>query len=107
MLVASLCILHWNAISGYQIRSRHALLKMLTGTKEKEDLSFDNINTLLITSTSLIVLSCVMEVCIYFLYNNKVQKTTQIRLHLEPDFAVPSQNRDCVRARGGKQEINR
>ena len=72
MLVASLCILHWNAISGYQIRSRHALLKMLTGAKEKEDLSFDNINTLLITSTILMVLSCIIEVVMYYLYNNKV-----------------------------------
>ena len=62
------------AISGYQIRSRHAFLKMLTGTKKEEDLSFDNINKLLITSTILMVLSCVMEVLMYFLYNNKVQR---------------------------------
>ena len=73
VLVVSICILHWNAISGYQIRSRHALLKMLAGTtKEKEDLSFYYIKILLITSTSVMVFSCVMEVCIYFLYNNKV-----------------------------------
>ena len=46
---------------------------MLTGTtKQKEDQSFDNINTLLITSTILMVLSCIMEVCMYYLYNNKV-----------------------------------
>ena len=60
-------------ILGYKIRSRHALLKMLTGTKKEEDQSFDNINTLLITSTSVMVLSCIMEVLMYFLYNNKVQ----------------------------------
>ena len=42
---------------------------MLTGTKPKEDQSFDNINILLITSTSLILLSCIMEVLMYFLYN--------------------------------------
>ena len=59
-------------ISGYQIRSRHAFLKMLTGTKKEEDRSFDNINTLLIASTILMVLSCIMEVLMYFLYNNKV-----------------------------------
>ena len=45
---------------------------MLTGTKIKEDQSFDNINNLLITSTILMVLSCVMEVVMYFIYNNKV-----------------------------------
>ena len=63
----------WIAIVGYQIRSRHAFLKMLTGTtKQKEDFSFDNINNLLITSTILMVLSFVMEVVMYFIYNNKV-----------------------------------
>ena len=46
---------------------------MLTGTtKQKEDQSFDNINTLLITSTVLMILSCIMEVVMYYLYNNKV-----------------------------------
>ena len=62
------------AISGYQIRSRHAFLKMLTGTKKEEDLSFANVNTLLITSTVMMVISCVMEVLMYFLYNNKVKQ---------------------------------
>ena len=57
---------------GYRIRFRHALLKMLTGTKEMEDLSFDNINILLIISTSMMIFSCILEVCMYFLYNNKV-----------------------------------
>ena len=62
-----------NCKLGYQIRSRHAFLKMLTGlTKIEEDQSFDNINILLITSTSVMFLSCVMEVLMYFLYNNKV-----------------------------------
>jgi len=59
-------------ISGYQIRSRHAFLKMLTGTKKEEDQSFDNINKLLIASAILMVLSCIMEVLMYFLYNKKV-----------------------------------
>ena len=59
-------------ISGIQIRNRHALLKMVSGTKQEEDESFSNINILLITSTSLMILSCVMEVLMYFLYNNKV-----------------------------------
>ena len=45
---------------------------MLTGTKKEEDWSFDNINTLLITSTIMMVLSCVMEILMYYIYNNKV-----------------------------------
>ena len=46
---------------------------MLTGTtKKEEDWSFENINTLLITSTILMVFSCVMEIFMYFVYNNKV-----------------------------------
>ena len=64
-------------ISGYQIRSRHFLLKKLIGTKPEEDLSFDNVNTLLITSSSMMFLSCIMEVLMYFLYNNKVLTLSQ------------------------------
>ena len=67
-------------ILGYQIRSRHAFLKMLTGTKKEEDRSFDNINKPMIGSTILMVLSCVMEVLMYFLYNEKVQKNNKIKL---------------------------
>ena len=67
-------------ISGYQIRSRHAILKLVSGTKKEEDQSFNNINTLLITSTILMAFSCVMEVLMYFLYNNKVERTTVIFL---------------------------
>ena len=48
------------------------MLKLVSVTKPEEDESFDNINTLLITSTSLMILSCVMEVLMYFVYNNKV-----------------------------------
>ena len=66
-------------ILGYQIRSRHAILKLVSVTKKEEDQSFDKINTLLVSSTILIVLSCVMEVLMYFLYNNKVQKTQIIK----------------------------
>ena len=45
---------------------------MVSVTKSEEDQSFDNINTLLITSTSVMIFSCIMEVLMYFLYNNKV-----------------------------------
>ena len=60
-----------NKISGYQIRSRHFILKAVSVTYPEEDRSFDNINTLLITSTSVMMISCIMEVMIYFLYNNQ------------------------------------
>ena len=32
-------------ISGYQIRSRHAILKLVSGTKKEEDQSFDKKTT--------------------------------------------------------------
>ena len=66
-------------ILGYKIRSRHAILKLVSVTKKEENQSFDHINTLLIASTILLVLSCVMEVLMYFLYNNKV--ATEYRVH--------------------------
>ena len=69
------------ATLGYQIRSRHAFLKMLTGTKKEEDQSFDNINNLLIISTSVMILSCVMEILMYFLYNNKVFNSIIVTLN--------------------------
>ena len=52
---------------------------MVSGTKQEEDESFDNINTLIIISTSVMILSCVMEVLMYFLYNNKV--ATEYKVH--------------------------
>ena len=73
-------------ISGYQIRSRHFLLKKLIGTKPEEDLSFDNVNTLLITSTSVMIFSCIMEVLMYFLYNNKVFSESLNILPISADF---------------------
>jgi len=45
---------------------------MITGTTEKEDESFENVKTLLISCNSMMILFCIMEVLMYFLYNNKV-----------------------------------
>ena len=45
-------------------------------SKKEENQSFDNINILLITSTILMVFPCVMEVLMYFHYNNKVEDNT-------------------------------
>ena len=78
---------------------------MLTGTKKEEDLSYDNINTILIISTILMVFSCGMEVLMYFLYDNKVSIFT-LTIKFSPDFEVSSQKRDGCRARGEKQEEN-
>ena len=59
-------------ILGYQVRSRHLLLKILTGTKPEEDLSYDNINICIIVGTVSLIFTSVMEMLTYYLYNNKV-----------------------------------
>ena len=59
-------------ILGYQVRSRHHLLKILTGTKPEEDLSHDNINICIIVGTVSLIFTSVMEMLTYYLYNNKV-----------------------------------
>ena len=79
---------------------------MLTGTKKEEDQSFDNINNLLIISTSVLILSCIMEVLMYFLYNNKVKymiNTESMTLSMTY-FEVSSQTRDRGSTSGGLQE---
>ena len=47
---------------------------MLIGTKPEEDLSFENINILILVSTSLMIFSCFMEFLTFYLYNNKVNR---------------------------------
>ena len=75
-----------NIITGYQIRSRHFLLKMVSVTKSEENQSFDNVNSLLITSTSVVIFSCIMEVLMYFLYNNKVSSESLNILPISDEF---------------------
>ena len=93
-------------ILGYQIRSRHAILNLVSVTKPEEDESFDNIHTLLITSTSVMIISCVMEGLMYYLYNNKVyRRSNSININSSYSFfLVSSEERDCGKNRGGKQE---
>ena len=55
-----------------QINSRHIFLKSLIGTKEEEDYSYENANSLLWTTTCLFFLFSVLEVVFFYLYNNKV-----------------------------------
>ena len=73
-------------ISDYQIRSRHAILKLVSGTKKEEDKSFDNINNLLITSTILMVFSCIMEVLMYLLFNKKVEDNTNKSTYIDKNI---------------------
>ena len=43
-------------------------------TKPEEELSFENINILILVSTSLMIFSCIMEVLTFFLYSNRVNR---------------------------------
>ena len=75
---------------------------MMSGTKQEENESLDNINTLLITSTCVMMLSCVMEALVYFLYNNKVatdHKLTTLDYFFNL-FSVSSEKRNGNRPRG-------
>ena len=66
----NMCYLLTN--SGYQIRSRHSLLKSLIGTKLEEDQSFESINNCLLYINIIMLLCCAMETVSYYIYNNKV-----------------------------------
>lgn len=56
----------------HQVSARHALLRKVTGTKPEEDLSYHNMLTFQTVGTSLLVFASVMEVLVFFVYNNKV-----------------------------------
>ena len=56
-----------------QIIQRHTFLKKLLGsTKPKEDLSYENALTLLISTTVCMTVFCLVETAIYFIYNYQV-----------------------------------
>ena len=57
---------------GYQVKSRHLFLEMLTGALPEEKHSFENINICILVSTSLMVFTSIMEALTFYLYNNKV-----------------------------------
>ena len=63
-----------STLLGYQIRSRHLFLQMLTGALPEEDESYYNINICILVSTSLMVFTCIMETLTFFWYNNKVSQ---------------------------------
>ena len=58
--------------SVHQIRTRHELLRRLIGTKPLEDVSFDQANEVLRTTTSCMMVFFCMEVLFYYLYHYKV-----------------------------------
>ena len=57
-----------------KIFKRHDLLTKYFGTKPSEDESYNNAWTLVICSTSLMILFCILEATFYFLYSQKVKK---------------------------------
>ena len=63
---------------GYQVRSRHLFLEMLTGALHEEKQSFENINICILVSTSLMVFTSIMEALAFYLYNNKVRSISNI-----------------------------
>ena len=56
-----------------QIIQRHTFLRKLLGsTKPKEDISYENALTLLISTTVCMTVFCLLEAAFYFLYNYQV-----------------------------------
>ena len=59
----------------HKIQERHLFLQQFKGTKAVEDQSLENINNCNIVFTILLILSILLELLFFFLYNNKVIKT--------------------------------
>ena len=71
---------------------------MLIGTKPEEELSFENINILILVSTSLMIFSCIMEVLTFFLYSNRVNRWANKDMWVQCEtncFPVSSKKRNC------------
>ena len=56
----------------HKIQERHLFLQQFKGTKAVEDQSLENINNCNIVFTILLILSILLELLFFFLYNNKV-----------------------------------
>ena len=54
---------------------RHHFLLRTIGTRQEEDVSYNTIITLMVTFIVGVVLCSVLEMVIYFLYNEKVVST--------------------------------
>ena len=58
---------------GHNIRVRHSFLARLVGTKPQEDLSLENVNSLLLVLTLSMLIFCVLEAGVFFIYNKMVR----------------------------------
>ena len=58
---------------GHNIRARHSFLARLVGTKPQEDLSLENVNSLLLVLTLSMLIFCVLEAGVFFIYNKMVR----------------------------------
>ena len=64
-----------------QIIQRHTFLRKLLGsTKPKEDISYENALTLLISTTVCMTVFCLLEAAFYFLYNYQVSLKSLYKL---------------------------
>ena len=59
-------------VAAYQIRSRHILLDRLVTAKVEECESYNQANTLVILATCSVLLSAVLQIILYLVYNRKV-----------------------------------
>ena len=57
---------------GIQITNRHKLLTLTIGTRQKENLSYENIWILLKSVPAYFLITTALEVILYLLYNKKV-----------------------------------
>ena len=57
----------------YQVNQRHAFLKWLVTVKDEEVISYENINSCLVTVTTCLCVFSVMEVAAYFVYGKWVR----------------------------------
>ena len=64
----------------YRIKNRHYFLQRLIGTKAEEDKSLEQSQFLVSMFTSFMIVICLMEVFMYFLYNRKVRKLKILRI---------------------------
>ena len=61
-------------VTDYRIKNRHHFLQRLIGTKAEEDKSLEQSQFLVSIFTSFMIVICLLEIFMYFLYNRKVRK---------------------------------
>ena len=61
-------------IADFKIKQRHGFLVETIGTKDEENISFNNSNNLMISVTACMLALSIMEFAAYILYNRKVSR---------------------------------